>query len=176
MLPLLLSSCGLFMLYKTTTTQSCALQRNDLARRYLKLDDGYMMLDVGVGTGGALCTVLIDRVQQFKSCWDWYWCCVCQHWENIHLGFTFIWDVHNGKQKILNLAMKLGATLVSDGHFVDTVYFSAFFSLLSNPVKAMQLLSAFVKENCAKVYITKIYAPFFLPYLNPLLKYATNNK
>jgi hypothetical protein len=72
--------------------------------------------------------------------------------------------------------MKLGATLVSDGHFVDTVYFSAFFSLLSNPVKAMQLLSAFVKENCAKVYITKIYAPFFLPYLNPLLKYATNNK
>ena len=149
-----------------------------------KLDDGSILLDVGVGTGGALlrCADLIESKNLKVVGIDIDAAYVDAGKTSIrgaHLSDKISIDkvdVYDGKQKILDLAMKLGATLNSDGQFVDAVYFSGSFSLLPDPVKALQLVSAFVKGNGAKVYITQTYqrkTPFFLPYVKPLLKYAT---
>jgi SAM-dependent methyltransferase len=89
-------------------------------------------------------------------------------------------DVYAGKETVLQLARELGATENERGQFVDAVYFSGSFSLLPDPVKALQLVSQYVKdggdEKRGHVYITQTYqrkTPFFLPYIKPLMKYAT---
>ena len=149
-----------------------------------KLDDGSILLDVGVGTGGALlrCADLIESKNLKVVGIDIDAAYVDAGKASIrgaHLSDKISIDkvdVYDGKQKILDLATKLGATVNSDGQFFDAVYFSGSFSLLPDPVKALQLVSAFVKGNGAKVYITQTYqrkTPFFLPYVKPLLKYAT---
>ncbi|KAL3765929.1 hypothetical protein ACHAW5_003897 [Stephanodiscus triporus] len=149
-----------------------------------KLDDGSILLDVGVGTGGALlrCVDIVESknlkvigididaayVEAGKAS-------IREARLSDRISIDKV-DVYEGKQKILDLATKLGATMTSDGQFVDAVYFSGSFSLLPDPVKALQLVSEFVKGNDAKVYITQTYqrkTPFFLPYVKPLLKYAT---
>ena len=94
-------------------------------------------------------------------------------------------NVYEGRATLVELAKKMGASVDSDGKFVDAVYFSGSFSLLPDPVKALQLVSALVKpkgnddtENGEKgsIFITQTYqrrTPFFLPYVKPLMKYAT---
>ncbi|KAL3821965.1 hypothetical protein ACHAXA_004453 [Cyclostephanos tholiformis] len=149
-----------------------------------KLDDGSILLDVGVGTGGALlrCVDLIESKNLKVIGIDIDAAYVEAGNASIrgaHLSDRITIDkvdVYEGKQKILDLAMNLGATVNSNGQFVDAVYFSGSFSLLPDPVKALQLVSSFVKGNGARVYITQTYqrkTPFFLPYVKPLLKYAT---
>ena len=90
-------------------------------------------------------------------------------------------DIYEGREKILECAKKLGATIDSEGRFVDAVYFSGSFSLLPDPVKALKLVADFVKDKDSNkkgsIYITQTYqrrTPFFLPYVKPLLKYATS--
>ena len=98
-------------------------------------------------------------------------------------------DVYEGGERIRDLSKALtgdaaNITSASDGGFVDAVYFSGSFSLLPDPTKALQLASNFINKNNktddwgskGTVYITQTYqrtTPFFLPYLKPLLKYAT---
>ena len=101
-------------------------------------------------------------------------------------------NIYDGKERILELATtnkEFGATTVnSNGQFLDAVYFSGSFSLLPDPVKALQLVSTFVKKeeeggtndtNEKKgggIYITQTYqrrTPFFMPYVKPILKYIT---
>lgn len=94
-------------------------------------------------------------------------------------------DVYEGRDALLKLAKEKGAAPDSDGSFFDAVYFSGSFSLLPDPVKALQLVSELVKnkevDGCdvpskGSIFITQTYqrrTPFFLPYVKPLLKYAT---
>ena len=101
-------------------------------------------------------------------------------------------NIYDGKERILELATtsKFDATVNSNGQFLDAVYFSGSFSLLPDPVKALQLVSTFVKKkeegggtndtNEKKkgggIYITQTYqrrTPFFMPYVKPILKYIT---
>lgn len=157
-----------------------------------KLDNGSIVLDVGVGTGGALlrCSDLIEAkklkvvgididaayVEAGKAS-------IVEANLSDSISIDKV-DVYDGKEKILDLAKKLGATVNSHGQFVDAVYFSGSFSLLPDPVKALQLVSEFLKRNAktggadgkGAIYITQTYqrkTPFFLPYAKPLLKYAT---
>ena len=157
-----------------------------------RLDDGSVLLDVGIGTGGALlrCIDLIEskdlkivgididaayveagkvRVQQAGLS------------DRISIEKV---NVYEGNERIMEQSKKLGATTNSDGAFVDAVYFSGSFSLLPDPTKALQLVSTFIKRNDVKdtpaekgkIYITQTYqrkTPFFLPFVKPLVKYAT---
>ena len=90
-------------------------------------------------------------------------------------------DFYQGNEAVLDLAKQMGATPDSNGRFVDAVYFSGSFSLLPDPVKALKLAATMVKEegdenSKGAIYITQTYqrkTPFFLPYVKPLLKYAT---
>ena len=143
-----------------------------------KLNDGSILLDVGVGTGGALlrCVDLIESKNLKVIGIDIDAAYVEAGKASIrgaHLSDRITIDkvdVYEGKQKIFDLAKNLGATRI------DAVYFSGSFSLLPDPVKALQLVSSFVEGDGAKVYITQTYqrkTPFFLPYVKPLLKYAT---
>jgi len=152
------------------------------------LDDGSILLDVGIGTGGALmrCIDLIEskdlkvvgididaayveagkvRVEQAGLS------------DRISIDKINVYEV--GNENVMKLAKKLGATTNSEGKFVDAVYFSGSFSLLPDPVKALQIVSKYIKGKDAengKIYITQTYqrkTPFFLPYMKPLMKYAT---
>lgn len=90
-------------------------------------------------------------------------------------------DFYQGSEAVLDLAKKMGVTPDAKGGFVDAVYFSGSFSLLPDPVKALKLAATMVKEkddgnSKGAIYITQTYqrkTPFFLPYVKPLLKYAT---
>ena len=167
-----------------------------------KLDDGSIILDVGIGTGGALlrCIDLIES-KDLKIIGididDAYVQAGKKSIEEAGLSDRISIDnvnVYDGKEKILELAIKykLGGsdtTVNSDGQFLDAVYFSGSFSLLPDPVKALQLVSTFVKKeegggtndtNEKKkgggIYITQTYqrrTPFFMPYVKPILKYIT---
>lgn len=152
-----------------------------------RLDDGAIILDVGIGTGGALlrCVDLIKEknlkvvgididtsyVQAGKLS-------VQELGLEDRISINVV-DVYAGKDTVLELAKKLGAEENQSEQFVDAVYFSGSFSLLPDPVKALQLVSKYVKEDGAekgKIYITQTYqrkTPFFLPYIKPLMKYAT---
>mmetsp|Transcript_31402 Transcript_31402/g.66895 ORF Transcript_31402/g.66895 Transcript_31402/m.66895 type:complete len:301 (+) Transcript_31402:58-960(+) len=153
-----------------------------------ELEDRSVLLDVGIGTGGALlrCTDLIESkdlkvvgididdayvkagkisVQQAGLS------------DRISIDKVDVYEV--GNEDVRELAKKLGAKVNSDGEFVDAVYFSGSFSLLPDPVRALQLVSKYITgkaEENGTIYITQTYqrkTPFFLPYLKPLLKYAT---
>lgn len=90
-------------------------------------------------------------------------------------------DVYDGSENIVELAKALGASADTNGKIFDAVYFSGSFSLLPDPVKALKLVSEWTKEPTkdskeGTIYITQTYqrkTPFFLPYVKPLLKYAT---
>lgn len=154
---------------------------------FAKLDNGSIILDVGVGTGGALlrCVDLIKEkdlkvvgididsayVEAGKVAV-----------EEAGLGDRIsidVVDVYAGKDRVIELAKQFGAKENEHGQFVDAVYFSGSFSLLPDPVKALQLVSKYVNNNedeKGHIYITQTYqrrTPFFLPYIKPLMKYAT---
>ena len=156
-----------------------------------RLDDGSIVLDVGIGTGGALlrCSDLIESkklkvvgididaayVEAGKASIE-----TARLSDKVSIDKV---DVYEDKEKILDLAKEMGATVNSHGQVFDAVYFSGSFSLLPDPVKALQIVFEFLKHNADKgaksggsIYITQTYqrrTPFFLPYAKPLLKYAT---
>ncbi|KAL9183405.1 hypothetical protein ACHAXT_005192 [Thalassiosira profunda] len=155
-----------------------------------RLDDGTLLLDVGIGTGGALllCQDLIEAknlkvvgididaayVEAGKLS-------VEQAGLSDRISINTV-DVYEGREILLQLAEKIGATANADGETFDAIYFSGSFSLLPDPVKALQLVSKIVKGNSnneadrGRIFITQTYqrkTPFFLPYVKPLLKYAT---
>jgi hypothetical protein len=86
-------------------------------------------------------------------------------------------SVYDGSDVVEELAKKIGATPDVGRFYVDAVYFSGSFSLLPNPVAALELMSTLVKKNDkGTIYITQTYQrqkPFFLPFVKPLLKYVT---
>lgn len=151
-----------------------------------KLENGSIVLDVGVGTGGALlrCADLIQAkdlkivgIDIDKAYVEAGKMSVIKSGMGDRISIDSV-DVYAGKDKVLELAKKLGADETSDGQFVNAVYFSGSFSLLPDPVKALRLVSKYIKDNDEKgqIYITQTYqrkTPFFLPYIKPLMKYAT---
>jgi len=152
-----------------------------------KLPDGSILLDVGIGTGGALlrCTDLLVKKDLKVVGIDIDSAYVEAGHEAIlnadmddRISINVV-NVYESKEKVLDLVKKIGGTEDSDGRFVDAVYFSGSFSLLPDPVKALQLVAEFVKPKDGEkgsIFITQTYqrkTPFFLPYLKPLLKYAT---
>lgn len=152
-----------------------------------KLPDGSIVLDVGIGTGGALlrCTDILNRkdlkvigididsayVEAGKDA-------VLTAGMDDRISIDVV-DVYQAKERVSELVRQMGGTEDADGRFVDAVYFSGSFSLLPDPVKALQLVSEFVKAKDGEkgsIFITQTYqrkTPFFLPYMKPLLKYAT---
>lgn len=152
-----------------------------------KLPNGSILLDVGIGTGGALlrCTELLVKKDLKVVGIDIDSAYVeAGHEAILHAGMDDrisinVVNVYEAKEKVLELVKQLGGTEDSEGRFVDAVYFSGSFSLLPNPVKALQLVSEFVKAKDGEkgsIFITQTYqrkTPFFLPYMKPLLKYVT---
>ena len=148
-----------------------------------KLDNNSIILDVGVGTGGALLKS-IDLIQQkelkivgidideaYVSAGK---LSIQQLGMEDRISIDVV-DVYGDKSHVMRLAKKLGAQENEDGQFIDAVYFSGSFSLLPNPVKALQLVSKYIK-NDGCIYITQTYqrkTPFFLPYIKPWMKYVT---
>lgn len=155
-----------------------------------RLGDGSILIDVGIGTGGALlrCIDLIKSkdlkivgididaayVEAGKAA-------IREAGLTDRISIDKV-NVYDGAEKIKELAQKLGGAVNSEGKFVDAVYFSGSFSLLPDPVKALQLASTYVKGNDKRdtergtIYITQTYqrrTPFFLPYVKPLMKYVT---
>ncbi|EED93691.1 predicted protein [Thalassiosira pseudonana CCMP1335] len=154
-----------------------------------RLPDGAVVLDVGVGTGGALlrCADLVKSkdlkiigididaayVEAGKQSLE-----VAGLSDRISIDKV---DVYDGSENIVELAKALGVSADTNGKIFDAVYFSGSFSLLPDPVKALKLVSEWTKEPTkdskeGTIYITQTYqrkTPFFLPYVKPLLKYAT---
>ena len=159
-----------------------------------QLDDGSIILDVGIGTGGALlrCIDLIESkdlkiigididdayVQAGK-----YAINEAGLMDRISIDHVNIYD---GKERIVELVTtnkEFGATVNSNGQFLDAVYFSGSFSLLPDPVKALQLVSTFIKQGedetnkeGGMIYITQTYqrrSPYFMSYVKPMMKYLT---
>ena len=153
----------------------------------LELPNGSTLLDIGIGTGGALlrCTdILVEKdlkvvgididaayVEAGKEAilskgMD----------DRISIGVVSVYDA---KEKVVELMKQLSGSEDPSGGIVDAAYFSGSFSLLPDPVKALQLVSDIVKVKDGekgKIFITQTYqrkTPFFLPYVKPLLKYAT---
>mmetsp|Transcript_10162 Transcript_10162/g.21831 ORF Transcript_10162/g.21831 Transcript_10162/m.21831 type:complete len:274 (+) Transcript_10162:250-1071(+) len=164
--------------------------RNVLNRLY----ENSVLLDVGIGTGGALlrCVDIVKSKNIKVVGIDIDSAYVEAGKLSIQsAGLSGIIsidriDVYEGREALLELAKEKGAALDSDGRFFDAVYFSGSFSLLPDPVKALQLVSELVKnkkvvDGCdvpskGSIFITQTYqrrTPFFLPYVKPLLKYAT---
>ncbi len=154
-----------------------------------RMPNGSVILDVGIGTGGALlrCTDLLIKKDLKVVGIDIDGAYVEAGKKSIvnarmsdRISIDVV-NVYEGKEKILQLAKEMGVTEDSDGRFVDAVYFSGSFSLLPDPVKALLLVSEFVKtkdsvEKSGNIFITQTYqrrTPFFLPYMKPLMKYAT---
>ncbi|KAL9187916.1 hypothetical protein ACHAXT_006294 [Thalassiosira profunda] len=154
-----------------------------------RLDDGTLLLDVGIGTGGALlrCQDLIEAknlkvvgIDIDAAYVEAGRASVEQAGLSDRISLNRV-NVYEGSEILLQLAEKMGAT-ANDGECFDAIYFSGSFSLLPDPVKALQLVSKLVKGNNNKdagggrIFITQTYqrkTPFFLPYVKPLLKYAT---
>ncbi|KAL7553705.1 hypothetical protein ACHAWF_017040 [Thalassiosira exigua] len=152
------------------------------------LEVGSLLLDVGIGTGGALlrCADLIESKKLRVVGID-------IDAAYVEAGKASIQkaglsdrvciekvNVYEGSENIIELAKKLGATANSEGRFIDAVYFSGSFSLLPDPVKALKLVSQLVKRSNdahkGTIFITQTYqrrSPFFFSYVKPLMKYAT---
>lgn len=141
------------------------------------------MLDVGVGTAGALLRckdLIIERdlkvvgIDIDASYVEAGKLLVQKMGMEDRVSVNVV-DVYDGRATLLKLAHELGAKENENGQFVDAVYFSGSFSLLPDPEKALQLVSKYIK-NDGCLYITQTYqrkTPFFLPYIKPLMKYAT---
>eukprot|EP00985_Skeletonema_marinoi_P030559 scaffold32618_cov141-Skeletonema_marinoi.AAC.2 len=152
-----------------------------------KMPDGSTLLDVGIGTGGALlrCTDLLVKKDLKVVGIDIDSAYVeAGHEAILYAGMDDrisinVVNVYEAKEKVMELVKQMGGSEDSDGRFVDAVYFSGSFSLLPDPVKALHLVSEFVKTKDGEkgsIFITQTYqrkTPFFLPYMKPLLKYAT---
>ena len=157
-----------------------------------RVDDGSVILDVGIGNGAALLRckdiiiakelkiigIDIDNayVQMGKVAIK-----EARLSDRVSIDKVSIYDC-NDKSIISELASKLGL-VVDDVNCspIDVVYFSGSFSLLPDPVKALQLVSTVLPpplpgSNKGMIYITQTYqrrTPFFLPYIKPMLKYMT---
>lgn len=148
-----------------------------------RLQHGSFVLDVGVGTAGALlrCKDLIIEKDlrvvgiDIDASYVEAGKLLVQKMGMEDRVSVNVVDVYDGRDTLLKLARELGAKENEHGQFVDAVYFSGSFSLLPDPVKALQLVSQYIK-NDGCLYITQTYqrkTPFFLPYIKPLMKYAT---
>ncbi|KAL7472247.1 hypothetical protein ACHAXS_012574 [Conticribra weissflogii] len=158
-----------------------------------RLDENSVLLDVGIGTGGALLRCIdIVKSKNIKvvgididSAYVEAGKLTIQSAGLSDMVSIDRVDVYEGRDALLKLAKDKGAALDSDGKFFDAVYFSGSFSLLPDPVKALQLVSDLVKSKKVdgsdrlsegSIFITQTYqrrTPFFLPFVKPLLKYAT---
>ena len=138
-----------------------------------KLEDGSTVLDVGIGTAGALlrCSDLVESKNLKIIGIDYnafYIQSAKESIKEVNLSdriTVYELDLYNEE--------KVRALLKESS--VDAVYFSGSFSLLPNPDGALTSILSLLKKD-GKVYITQTYqkrSPPFLGLVKPLIKYLT---
>eukprot|EP00551_Chaetoceros_affinis_P012250 CAMPEP_0203667976 /NCGR_PEP_ID=MMETSP0090-20130426/4696_1 /ASSEMBLY_ACC=CAM_ASM_001088 /TAXON_ID=426623 /ORGANISM="Chaetoceros affinis, Strain CCMP159" /LENGTH=388 /DNA_ID=CAMNT_0050532283 /DNA_START=539 /DNA_END=1705 /DNA_ORIENTATION=+ len=157
-----------------------------------QLDDNCVVLDVGIGTAGALlrCKEIIKKknIKVIGIDYNPYYISAAkssiEQNEMTELITVHCIDLYDGdklKEVIQNETTEQGVGLV------DVVYFSGSFSLLPNPKGALLSVIPFLRTEAAKkgakkssstglIYITQTYQKRVLPLLSnvkPLLKYMT---
>lgn len=159
-----------------------------------RLAPGSVVLDVGIGTAGALlrCRDVVESrdlrivgIDIDGSYVDAGRASAAEAGLSDRITIDVV-DIYDGREAVDELCRAVGAEADSAGNLVDAVYFSGSFSLLPDPVKALRLASGLVKKRgrrdheyegaAGRIYITQTYqkrTPFFLSYVKPLLKYAT---
>ena len=162
-----------------------------------RVDDGSVFLDVGIGNGGALLrckdVIIAKDLKIIGIDIDDAYVEVgkvaiqeAELSDRVSIDKVSIYDCND--KSLSELASKLGIDATNSCP-IDVVYFSGSFSLLPDPVKALQLISKDIlstsgssssssgsTDRGGSIYITQTYqrrTPFFLPYLKPLIKYVT---
>ncbi|KAI2508815.1 methyltransferase domain-containing protein [Fragilaria crotonensis] len=165
-----------------------------------RLDEGSTLLDVGIGTAGALVRckdILLDRQIRVVGI-DYDADYIAKAHDTIsragldHLVSVIEMSVYqldapppprkqlsasSGREYIDSSGQPLQATtpLLKPNSF-DAVYFSGSFSLLPDPPLALNAVLPFLRQRDGQIYITQTYqryTPPLLAYVKPLLRYIT---
>jgi len=139
----------------------------------LELLPNAMVLDVGIGTGSALCankTTILQKKISFMGI-DYNGTYVSSAKSNLaKAGLGKTCAVMEGS------VYEIGTNpALPRGYKCDAVYFSGSFSLMPDPSKALQVCAKYLKKN-GKIYITQTFqrrALLGMALIKPLVKYIT---
>ena len=167
-----------------------------------KVDENSTILDVGVGTASALinCKHILKKrnIKVVGIDYDLDYILHAQRSIEKHNLGDYIQVAHRSVYDIWNRnplsTSTTNDTIKIKTNSFDAIYFSGSFSLLPDPIGALQAVMPFLKKekqtekqadgnnydsvsDCGNIYITQTYqrcTPPFLPYLKPVMKYFTS--
>ena len=166
-----------------------------------KLPANSVVLDIGIGTAGALlrCRDIVKEKNLTVIGIDYneYYIeaakqniidanmtkyvqvhCISIYDENELEKLVLIDELNDNDTSKEDGNKKNTTTTTSQKRLFDAAYFSGSFSLLPDPVQALQLVSSKMinTKNGGKIYITQTFqkrVPPLLPYIKPMLKFVT---